>query len=606
MSLIKRFLILMAAVFTATMWSSASLGAEGIGLKGGEGGDGGVPPRVEMPSGRENANWPLPLTFDPIHMKLVIDIPTMAEPRFNAIETLSLEPIGRARSTVRLNAKNLEIQEVTSPKHKLTYTYDNSVLTVQFDRPVPIGKQVDLVIRYSCDFGKNKGVGLTWSPGRADAGNKTAQAGQIHSQGEAQYNSMWFVCHDFPNDRLSTELIVTVEDGYQVVSNGRLIDDSLTEQGRRRWHWLQEKPHTAYLVTMVVGMFEVVRLDDPADSSDLPMAVYTIDGKGEQAREVFANTPEMIRVFERVFDEPYPWAKYDQLIVRNFKWGGMENTSATTFYQAAARGSRGSKDDLISHELAHQWFGDLITCKSWEHLWLNEGWASYSEALWQEFSSVNSPEGTPDRKAYMQVIRGFARQQIAMNHAFAPDFAPMVSNRYSNPDERFMNPDDVYSKGAVVLHMLRNRLGDEAFFKGVHQYIDRYKLDLAETSDFRRVMEEASGQSLERFFEQWMYRPGLPRLSIGFDWDAEDGALVVEIEQIQTINAKNPPFAFSLPLYVKFADGAGRYVYVDMDTAQTSARFSLAENPVQVRVDPGLSVLAQKKVVRKLDDADDP
>lgn len=560
-----------------------------------------APLRADEPSsdprlgenGRSTAVWPVSPQFDHLHMTLRLDIPDMGRAQLSAQQTLRLAALGRARDRIRLDCAGPEVREVRLGRDRLPFTLRDGVLLIDLPRPAKPGEPFEVQIAYDLDFSKNRGNGLTYSAPVKSPSNDSEKFPQIHSQGEAQWSSTWFPCHDFPNDRLTTELVVTVDDAYEVCSNGRLLSRKAAKDGRATWHWLQDKPHVNYLVTLVVGKLAVVEMGGPDSARPgLPMPVYTFLGTEDNARKTFAATPEMVAFFERKFDEPYPWDKYAQVIVRDFRWGGMENTSATTLYAAAADG--GDEDELIAHELAHQWFGDLITCRSWEHLWLNEGWASLCEALWAEHKA--GPDN--GRREYLRSIRGFIGGQRASNRGTFPQAPAMASNRYNSPDDAIMKVDDVYAKGAMVLHMLRQRLGDEVFTAGARLYLDRFKYNQAETDDFRRCLEEVSGESLERFFREWVYRPGLPRLDIELDWDEASHQLKVQVAQTQTINADNPAYGFSFPLYCRFEDGTGRYVYVDVDSRFTVASFELPGKPTGVSTDPNATVLAAS-IIRK-------
>ncbi len=307
----------------------------------------------------------------------------------------------------------------------------------------------------------------------------------------------------------------------------------------------------------------------------------------------------MIAHFEKVFDEPYPWDQYAQCLVRDFVAGGMENTGCTLMTLGSARGEPGSQDDLISHELAHQWFGDLVTCKTWAHIWLNEGWASYAEAVWNEHKGERT-SADKARTAYQKTIRGFIQSQRARNRTIAPAGAAMVSNRYSNPDAVFTKAEDPYAKGALVLHMLRQRLGDELFWRATREYLNRYKFSVAETDDFRREMERVSGQNLQRFFDQWTTRCGLPRLNAEFEWDEVAKTLKVSIEQTQKIDYLNPAFALSLPVRVKSEAAEAQWFTIDFDTTRTVAVFQLETKPTQVTLDPNMNVIAAVDVKKDL------
>jgi aminopeptidase N len=344
---------------------------------------------------------------------------------------------------------------------------------------------------------------------------------------------------------------------------------------------------------MAVGRFDVVNVGGPKSARPgLWMPVYGPLGSGEAIRDIFANTPDMVAHFEKLFDEPYPWDKYAQVLVRDFAAGAMENTSATTFHPQFARGRRGSADSIIAHELVHQWFGDLATYKSWQHLWLGEGWATFGEALWAE-------EAEGDDGYQAAIMSDYIRESAS--RGYIPRSGGMVSNRYKDPQSRFVSPgDNVYSRGGFFLHMLRKRVGDQAFFKGSALYLDRFRLACAETDDFRKCLEEVSGESLERFFEQWAKRPGQPRIEMDLAWDAGAKKLSVIVEQMQRVDADNPAYAFTLPIYCDLGNDQGKWVYLDMDTTRVEGTFTLASQPVDVAIDPNMTLLLRSKVRQPL------
>lgn len=576
------------------------------------GGVSGQDPRIDPETGRDRAVYPPARHFDHLHMRLEIDLPTMAEAKLTAVQTLTVSAIGSARSELTLHAEGLAIRSVTVDGRAAKYAHEGQLLKIRLPRALERGAKADVVIAYSCDFSGHRGTGLTWSPGREDADSETDRAPQIHSQGQPEHNRSWFPCHDFPNERLTTELIVTVEDGFQVCSNGRLIGTRRAPGGRTVWHWLQDKPHANYLVLLVVGKFAIVGLDasDAGLTRAIPVYLYTPIGSERTAKAAYAQTPKMLAFFERYFDEPYPWDKYAQLLVRGFAAGGMENTTATTMQAGSAYARPGSQDDVIAHEACHQWLGDLITCKSWEHLWLNEGWASMGEALWAEHAGTERGGAEAGRRAYQRKIAGFVGMERALNRTYAPTFPGMVSNLYNDPMQTFIRANNVYAKGAIVLHMLRARLGDETFALATQRYIDRFKFREVETDDFRRVLEEISGESLEQFFVQWALRPGLPRLDVELDWDEGTSRLTVRVIQTQRIDADNPAYALRIPLYARFEDGTGEYVYLWTDSRSAEASFALAGRPSDVRVDPNFSIAAvasiRKPLAQWIDQLQDP
>lgn len=577
-------------------------------------------PRIDAATGRVTGNFPPPAHFDHVHMRLELAFADLSKPQATGVLTLRLAARGKPRSEVVLNAgpgidvRSVRIPEKSTPKHGMTpavplrHTHKDGTLTVPLAAPAAVGQEFEVEIAYDLDFSKQRGQGLTWLAPRAEAKSETDRHPVIYSQGQAESNHLWFPCHDFPNERLTTELIVTAPTGFRTVSNGRLVEMKADPAAKTtRWHWLQDKPHPAYLVSLVVGKYSLIYLDRtdrrvnlslPRDPTfRLPIVAYVPIGKEAKAKAALEVTAPMILFFEELFDEPYPWDKYATVLVRTFP-GGMENTSATTTTDDIANANPGRYDGLIAHELAHQWFGDLITCRSWEHLWLNEGWASYAEALWAEHAAQGEEA---QRRAYQRQMVNSLRALRQSVRGTAPTATPMVSNRYRDPDTTFMKAESVYGKGAFVLHMLRERLGDATFFHGTREYINRFKgSGLVETDDFRRVMEDVSGQSLERFFEQWARRPGMPRLEVDLVFDDASKSLTVELEQTQTIDRDNPAFAFMLPILVRYADGTSEWVDAPVDQTKHRFTYPLRERPKDVVIDPRGSVLAAHNIRKPL------
>jgi aminopeptidase N len=291
----------------------------------------------------------------------------------------------------------------------------------------------------------------------------------------------------------------------------------------------------------------------------------------------------MMVLFGRIFGEDYPWDRYDQLVVRNFGAGGMENTSVTTMHPGAILDEIAMResdlDGLIAHELCHQWTGDLVTCRSWEHLWLNEGWATYGSVLW-----ARERDGV---EAYWD---GMLDQARVANGDGPDNDMPMCSRMYAQPGETFSRRANPYPKGASILHMLKVMLGEELFTRGVHLYMDRHKDGLVETVDFRRALEEVSGLSLERFFDQWCFTPGTPRVKVTPTWDAQSRTLKVEVAQTQPVTDAQPAWHFDLPIAVE-VDGAVQMFSIPVDGPSALGMFPLAGPPTMVAVDPELAVL---------------
>ncbi len=556
--------------------------------------EGGDATRFEAGTGRDLRNFAPDRPADLKHMRLEFDIPDMNKSSLSAKQTLTFSPIAKPLDVLTLNAEQMEIASVeipdSSPRHagtKVSHAYDGKALSIRFDPPLPPGQDADVVVRYTLHDPVD---GLTWTPESPEWSGRPAQ---IHTQGQPETNRFWFPSHDFPNERLTTEIVATVPEGFLVSANGRETVPPKTANGRTTFHWLQDKPHVSYLVSMVVGKFDVKDVAPPGSRVSMP--VYVPPGEGADIERTYKRTPDMVKAFEQRFSEPYPWDRYGQICVWNFGAGGMENTSVTTLYDTAYLDEKALQDEdldgLISHELGHQWFGDLITCNTWAHIWLNEGWATYCSALWFE-ARDGGQNGYIN--SMWRTMRGLAK-----NDSLAPDAKGDAANRpgmvspiYKHPWEVFRRTSNPYPKGCSILHMLRADLGDDLFFKCVAEYVDRFKMRTAETSDFRRTFEEVSGRSLERFFTQWAERPGTPKISVRASWATKDKELRLVIEQRQLVDEEHPAFVFDLPVEVFVGEGAEPLATsIPIDAKRHERAISLEQEPTMVLVDPDLHVL---------------
>lgn len=590
----RRRSLLVAALALTAAASTVALAGEPKGLER---------RAFDAATGRNLLNFPPHMTADVRHMALRLRIQNMNDRTILASETLTVAPIAQELASLTLNAALLQIGSITSPNRTCTFTKDEEgeTITISLDPPLAKGQTADITIGYRIS---DPPEGLTWTTESAAFPGRPAQ---IHSQGESQSNRYWFVGHDFPNERCTTEMTVTVPRGYQVVSNGRLA--SMTNEKMEpfdTFHWVQDKPHSAYLVTLAVGKWDIVNVG----TGKLPMPVYVPVGQSDRVKPVFGRTPKMVDMITRLSGEPYPWAKYAQVSAYNFAWGGMENTSATTLYESVALDKTalldGDEEELIVHELAHQWFGDLITCKSWEHIWLNEGFATYMESLWAQYKDSSIPsngrgaEGLkPDEAAYQACIWAW-QQDVIKNDTGAAPFQPaMASKEYDAPDDVFDREANPYPKGALILHMLREKLGDEVFFRGLREYVQKHKLQQVETFQFREAMERASGVSLQRFFDQWAFRPLVPHVRVSPSWDSASGLLSVAFEQLQTIDGYNPAFDLRVPVWVRLA-GKSEWtrLVATFDVRTYTLTSPLPSEPEMIVIDPELTMLADFDVAQ--------
>lgn len=558
------------------------------------------PPRFDAATGRDLAHYPPDVPWDIIHMRLKIDIPDLHAPRFAGEQTLTIQPrtTDPVPSVFTLDARaTMNVAAVSIDGVAATFRHEDDRLSIDVPKARgPANAVRTVVTRYIAErphAERDGKVGLVWTSAPPE---RESDGPQVYSQGQADWNSLWFPCHDFPNERMTTELIVSVPDGFDVISNGRLESMTAREVGKlKTWRWVQDKPHPAYLVMVAIGKFDVADVGGPATARPgLAMPVYGPPGTKETLAKVFARTPEMVKMMEELTGRAYPWDKYAQVVVREFRWAGMENTSATVLFEKVLEGGEDAQL-LIVHELAHQWFGNLITCASWEHTWLNEGFATFIEGLW-----IERTQGAEGYSAWTAKLIGALTDQL---DGTAPQTAPMVSRRYVEADDVFEKPEDPYQRGAIVLHMLRERLGPEAFWRGVRAYLERGSATgLVETDDLRRALEEASGRSLTRFFDQWCRRPGMPRIGVTASWDEGDKALKLTLEQRQPINADNPAYELEVPLWVGRAEPgkgaqAGQWVRVPMDGRRAETIVRLPERPVVLLADPKQSLLAAFEII---------
>jgi aminopeptidase N len=545
-------------------------------------------PAIDAPAGGaerpgSSADEPLrtavdrPIDIQDIRLDLRVDL---TKKLVEGTATLQIRGL-RALKHLELDAVAFHVKKVSmaldsQPPHAVPYTHDGKKLTILLPKPWLAGQEAALHVDYRIQDPKE---GLHFfGPTTADPDAPRI----VWSQGEPISNRYWFPCIDAPDERQTTEIVVTVPEGFEAISNGKLVTRKTTSDGKCiTFDWKQDKPHPAYLVTLVVGQFDVVR----EEWDKVPILYYVPRGKKDQVTTTFARTREMLSFFSKRFGIQYPWDKYAQVVAYRFG-GGMENTSATTMgdiLQDQRSILDRDSDGIIAHELAHQWWGDLVTCRDWAHLWLNEGFASYAEALW------DAHRDGEDAYAYNM----FEKATSAISGGKK---RPVVDRRYTT--EMSMFDSRAYPKGAWVLHMLRRRVGDDEFFKGVQQYGSSHRLQSAETADFRRTMERVTGRNLERFFYDWTERPGNPALAVSTDYVPATQQARVVVKQTQS----GEPFHFPLTLLLS-CSGVTKPVVIEQDVTDKENTFliPLPGTLTRVEIDPEQAVLAEIKETKGRD-----
>jgi aminopeptidase N len=483
--------------------------------------------------------------------------------------THRLSPLHPFLTTFDLDCgPKLKVTRVTAGPHSASckFVTKDQKLSITLDKPYGPEDTLDVAITYS----GSPEAGLHFvSPDPAYPEKPVA----VWTQGEAEDNHHWLPCYDYPNDRVTTEMIVTVAKPLSVVSNGSLVGTKENSDGTRTYHWKMDQPHSTYLITLTASEF--VSFHDRVGS--LPVDYYVTKNVDEAtARRFMGKTPAMIRFFSDKTGQPYPYPKYAQICLPEFG-GGMENTSATSMTDAALLDEievlERDEDGLVAHELAHQWFGDLLTCKDWSHIWLNEGFASYFDPLFAEHDLGEDEfrfKMDGERKSYMGNDRMYRR--------------PIVETRYSSPMEMFDGM--TYSKGGSVLHMLRGLVGDDAWWKGIRGYVARNKFQVVDTDDFRKAMEEGSGKDLKWFFDQWLYKAGHPELKVRWHYEDADKTVRIKIEQTQKLDEQTPLFRLPTTLEITEAAGSRRMIPIVLDGASQELIIPAAVKPRMVLIDP--------------------
>jgi aminopeptidase N len=482
--------------------------------------------------------------------------------------TLTWTAINDGLRTLRLDLGScMHVSAVWSGKRRLRWEHRNDELHVHLPRAAPMGKDMTLRV----DYAGTPLRGL-WFTG-PDAAHPDRPV-TVWSQGQDEDSRFWFPCWDSPNDKFTSEVLVTVRQPFTVIGNGRLM--SVTEDKRRRrrtFHWREDFPHPAYLLSVVVGEFHCTT--EVIDGIELQYYVHPRDRRTVPL--LFGRTPAMMRWFCDVIDYPYPYEKYSQVLVPEFIFGGMENISATTLTDGirldATAAEESFSDWLIAHELAHQWWGNLLTCREWSHAWLNEGFATYFEALFTEHHL--------GREIFQWQMSTQADDYFSED---TEDYRrPVVERRWEKPIEIF--DSHLYEKGSLVLHMLRFELGDELFWKALRHYVRRYQFQNVETTDFKTAIEESTGRVLDGFFDQWIHAAGFPHLKASWRWLSDDGQIAVSVQQAQNHDVSTPIFEFPLEIELGYGDRTER-LRLRVHHADETFRLPARRRPLYVRLDP--------------------
>jgi aminopeptidase N len=520
--------------------------------------------------------WSRDRAFDVEHVRL--DIRVMPEKkRIEGVATHTIRPFLDGLTEFELDCCELTVSRVTAAGRRCRFTVDGGKLRATLPEAAKKGKRLDVAVEYSGH--PRRGIYFT-GPDE----HRPERQVMVWTQGQDEDSRFWFPCFDFPNEKQTTEVVATVPAGMKALSNGKLLGHKRDAKGgTETWHWRLDVPHVAYLVTLCVGDFEVFE----TKWKGVPVTYWSPRGRMADVKRTLERTPKMMSLFSSKTGFAYPYPQYAQIFVQDFIFGGMENTSATTLTDTAILDRDAAKevwmDSLVAHELGHQWFGDLVTCRDWSQGWLNEGFATYMETVWKR-----EADGADEESYYRMGEQSSYLDEDARSYR-----RPIVCRTWHDPIEVF--DGHLYQKGACVLHMLHEELGGDLFWQSIAHYLKRHAWGSVVTDDLRRAIEDVTGRNLEWFFDQWVFHGGHPELDVS--WGEEKGAVVLKLRQTQKTDDMTPLFRFGATVRVETEKGA---VTRKLDVRE-AAHSWVIEVPGKVKwvaFDPGAHVLFTGKIAQ--------
>ena len=516
--------------------------------------------------------------------------PFLEERRLEGVCTTTVRALDEPVERLELDAVDLAISAVVAEGFHCTFEVRGERLAIEFAPAIRPDSVAKFAVTYTVHEPR---AGLFFILPDTDHPQRPAH---LWTQSQDENARYWLPCFDYPHEKQTTSATIWVPKGLYALSNGALTDRH--DEGEFSvFRYEQNVPHSTYLLTLVVGPFLEVE-QGVAGSRSVPVSYAVLPGREHDGNRAFGATPKMIECFEAKTGMPYPFARYSQIAVSEFIFGGMENTSATTQTDRTLHDERAhldfSSDPLVSHELAHQWFGDLLTCRDWSHAWLNEGFATYFECVWRE-ANLGWDE-------YLYDVFGCVARYVDEDSDRYR--RPIVCNHFRDPIELFDR--HLYEKGGAVLHMLRGELGETRFWRAIRTYVANNAAKNVETIDLIRAIEDATGRNMRGFFDRWVFADGHPQLDVDLRWDEERCLLLVTVDQKQSVSAEHLAFEFDLVIGMctdvergNLSNGgpapyAGeRRVAMHIEAAHSTLALHCASRPKLVRIDPGAYNLAE-------------
>ena len=527
--------------------------------------------RFELPGAKPHYNPDRPGQVEHIFLDISLDIPNQSCYGSCSIRLL---PVRNGIDRLTLDAVNLKITSVQVNEVEQKFEYDGEKLCIYLSQPTEIGHRLLIAIAYAAAK-PQRGIYFI-QPDKHYPHKPT----QVWTQGEDEDSRYWFPCFDYPGQLSTSEIRVRVPNPLVAISNGELID-TVKEAKYKTYHWSQQQVHPTYLMTLAVGDFAEIR----DEWHDKAVTYYVEKGREADAKRSMGKTPQMIEFLSEKYGYSYPFAKYAQVCVDDFIFGGMENTSTTLLTDRCLLDARAILDNrntesLVVHELAHQWFGDLVVIKHWSHAWIKEGMASYSEVMWTE------REYGDQEAAYYRLSE--ARSYLSEDSSRYR--RPMVTHVYRQAIELYDR--HIYEKGSCVYHMIRAELGDELFWQAVQTFVQDNAHQTVETIDLLRAIEKATGRNLAFLFDQYVYRGGHPDFKVAYAWDGDANLGKVTVTQTQAKAESKDLFNLKIPIGFGYKENSQLTTFtVRVHEHEQSFYFPLTQKPDFISFDVGNNYL---------------
>jgi aminopeptidase N len=523
--------------------------------------------------------------MDLLHTKLEISLDWQKQ-RLNGLATLQLKPYFNPQDLVILDAKNFDIHHIKlikgTDKHDLDFFYDGFQIMINLDTVYNRNQNIFLEIKYTAKPTEKESRGSIAIESDQGLyfinhdGSDKYKPTQVWTQGETEANSCWFPTIDSPNERTTQEVFLTVHEKFTTLSNGELVYSKYNGDSTRTDYWKMDLPHAPYLFMIAVGEFGVYE----DHWNDIPVSYYMEKDYAMYSKDIFGATPEMMSFFSDIYGVDFVWPKYAQVVVRDYVSGAMENTTASVFYDDMNVDNRELIDfhfeRIIAHELAHQWFGDLVTSESWSNITLNEGFANYAEYLWFEYKYGSYEADKHALDEYRQYLDESLEKQV-----------DLIRFYYDDKEDVFDSHS--YAKGGLILNMLRDYIGDDAFYESLKRYLEKHKFSSVEVHDLRLIFEDVTGEDLNWFFNQWYLSAGHPVLLVEDQFN--DSTLTISVSQLQDLDIA-PVYKLPVTIDVYTNEGIESYFVVADEIYQTF-ELPVKNNPNLVVFDASQKLLAE-------------